>query len=684
MSKSRAPRVEENGIVKVERVDENSRPVSPNQLKRKRDELEVEGEGEGLAAVRKSEDGSVKIALTQNGIMKVKMSSASSSSPPFTQAVPKPKSNRRRGTNASELVEDPSALRNETPEPEKKDEAPVNGDYSKAKAPPQQIPVAQFWSFCESQYFRPLTDEDFAFLDSNGDDVTPFIAPPLGRHYLEQWADEDGALFERPPLLLHSEPNRRHASTSTAYPAATLFASRPEYDDSHSTFISLTGGGRAGCREGGGSSLGDLGQRIIDLVREQDITVPGLDLDSCQKQWNEAAPEEEEALEEENDIAAFRHGTSSDYYGHDGYENGSRTARASMPNGKSGEFVHLEPTPAAAAGRPYTEFLPLEDRLLNELKHIGVIDGTKIAMDHKDNDEISQELRRVQHDLLQQMLDNQAKKQRLKELAAYHRGYEQYCSVLDALSKQIEAGYAKRAKTQPKPKKKGGKGGGGGGTAASAGPSLTNSVMAVTTSASTTFTANIAAAPTTITATANSISSSSPSSSSASPFHIINGNSIISNGNTSNTSSSTTSATAASSLSTISSNNAPVSLSLSPTTAPLRQPHSSSSSSLSTLSLASATSLPFASAATSASASSSSTSSTSSTPAPAPAPAPAAATVAGAAAATNTAARSPGVSQQILELIERRAFVIESVGCLFPPEKVSIPTESVFATRVEG
>ena len=37
-----------------------------------------------------------------------------------------------------------------------------------------------------------------------------------------------------------------------------------------------------------------------------------------------------------------------------------------------------------------------------------------------------------------------ARKQRLKEVAAYHRGWEQYCTVLDAVSKQIEADYTKR------------------------------------------------------------------------------------------------------------------------------------------------------------------------------------------------------------------------------------------------
>jgi hypothetical protein len=43
-------------------------------------------------------------------------------------------------------------------------------DYSKAKPPPNQIPIAQFWSFCE-QMLRPLTEQDLKGLDEK---VGPF------------------------------------------------------------------------------------------------------------------------------------------------------------------------------------------------------------------------------------------------------------------------------------------------------------------------------------------------------------------------------------------------------------------------------------------------------------------------------------------------------------------------------
>ena len=39
----------------------------------------------------------------------------------------------------------------------------VEGDFSKTKPPPNQIPVAQFWSFCE-QMLRPLTESDMKWL----------------------------------------------------------------------------------------------------------------------------------------------------------------------------------------------------------------------------------------------------------------------------------------------------------------------------------------------------------------------------------------------------------------------------------------------------------------------------------------------------------------------------------------
>ncbi|KAF9920383.1 Transcriptional regulator [Modicella reniformis] len=44
-------------------------------------------------------------------------------------------------------------------------------------------------------YFRPFTEADRTILEEDDDQVTPLLIPPLGRHYLEVWAEEDRALM---------------------------------------------------------------------------------------------------------------------------------------------------------------------------------------------------------------------------------------------------------------------------------------------------------------------------------------------------------------------------------------------------------------------------------------------------------------------------------------------------------
>jgi len=44
-------------------------------------------------------------------------------------------------------------------------------------------------------YFRPFTESDRTILEEDNDQVTPLLIPPLGRHYLESWAEEDRALM---------------------------------------------------------------------------------------------------------------------------------------------------------------------------------------------------------------------------------------------------------------------------------------------------------------------------------------------------------------------------------------------------------------------------------------------------------------------------------------------------------
>ncbi|KAI7903698.1 histone acetyltransferases subunit 3-domain-containing protein [Cokeromyces recurvatus] len=65
-------------------------------------------------------------------------------------------------------------------------------DFVRVK-PKDQVPITTFWSTLEP-YFRNLTEEDRNFLLQKSDQGKPYLIPPLGRHYLEKWAEEEEEL----------------------------------------------------------------------------------------------------------------------------------------------------------------------------------------------------------------------------------------------------------------------------------------------------------------------------------------------------------------------------------------------------------------------------------------------------------------------------------------------------------
>ncbi|KAI8380673.1 histone acetyltransferases subunit 3-domain-containing protein [Blakeslea trispora] len=53
-----------------------------------------------------------------------------------------------------------------------------------------QVPITTFWSTMDP-HFRPLTEEDCAFLMATEQDPKWYDIPPLGRHYTEVWSMEN-------------------------------------------------------------------------------------------------------------------------------------------------------------------------------------------------------------------------------------------------------------------------------------------------------------------------------------------------------------------------------------------------------------------------------------------------------------------------------------------------------------
>ncbi|KAI8853367.1 hypothetical protein BC829DRAFT_382661 [Chytridium lagenaria] len=180
--------------------------LSP-QLKKKRkreregegDSLEAEKERQGPVLSRKTDDventptSPPPPAVTALPLAQPILKGPSRSSTP---KLPKPKAAKGAAEKMKVKQKKRGKMEADDSHPgagdDRKDEsqATVEGDYSKAKAPPNQIPITQFWSFCDQQFFRPLQDEDFAFLDSKGDEITPFIVPLLGRSFIDQFEEE--------------------------------------------------------------------------------------------------------------------------------------------------------------------------------------------------------------------------------------------------------------------------------------------------------------------------------------------------------------------------------------------------------------------------------------------------------------------------------------------------------------
>ncbi|KAI7879792.1 hypothetical protein K492DRAFT_130956 [Lichtheimia hyalospora FSU 10163] len=78
-------------------------------------------------------------------------------------------------------------------------------DFVRVK-PSQQVSIFTFWQAMEP-YFRQLTEDDRRFLMKKDEEVeSTFQVPPLGKHYLEQWNEED---------RIATEISSRHSSRTS-------------------------------------------------------------------------------------------------------------------------------------------------------------------------------------------------------------------------------------------------------------------------------------------------------------------------------------------------------------------------------------------------------------------------------------------------------------------------------------
>ncbi|KAH8813294.1 histone acetyltransferases subunit 3-domain-containing protein, partial [Xylogone sp. PMI_703] len=297
---------------------------------------------------------------------------------------------------------------------------PPDKDFSNAK-PSNPVQFSTFSTYIEP-YFRPLTEEDLAFLRDRGDRVTPFVIPRRGKkHYTEIWAEEDGAMAIDSAQAHDKLPaNQARGSIDTMNDEAAetdqisagpilsrlLATLRPEHRAAQSEEKPSTNGVTNGDLNMNGDASIDNNADLNALMPDAPAPVPPATFmtDSSSESWKKAT-------------------------------------------------------------HPKLDHAQVDERIKQELRHIGFLPpDTEPDYDAHYDDEVAARLRFLQTKLKEQSIINGARKARLAELAKEHMAHQEYTTILEDLDSQVQTAYLKRTRTLGKSKKTKRPGGAGGGS----------------------------------------------------------------------------------------------------------------------------------------------------------------------------------------------------------------------------
>lgn len=293
-------------------------------------------------------------------------------------------------------------------------------DFSKNKPPSNQVQFTTFQSYIES-FFRQFVQEDITFLNqkhimppefdqTNYDpEVTPFLIPRLGEFYADAWADEDATLGAKlnSPALYQSQ----HPDTYKARGNIDNLSDDKLYTEE--------------------ISCGPLSNRLLSAL----LSLPEV-----------RSQAEDDDLVASDDEVATQLDTGEDY----------------------------------KLTREAPDFYSIEERLKKELKYIGIFmnlptsqEETKLKINgrtlkgsntgsildnddwvlSKEDDEVCAELRTLQRDLKEAATRNKANKKKLVPIIEEQLAWQEYCTILEDLDKQVDQAYMKRLKAKNKKKK---------------------------------------------------------------------------------------------------------------------------------------------------------------------------------------------------------------------------------------
>ncbi|KAK4960663.1 Transcriptional regulator [Elasticomyces elasticus] len=281
---------------------------------------------------------------------------------------------------------------------------PPDVDLSNAK-PPNQVQFNTFMTYIEP-YTRPLTEEDVAFLKERGDNLAPYLIPPRGKeHYKEIWAREDG--------------NAAHESNM----------------QTDSTEVEAKG--------------------AIDMMSDDIAETDEVSTGPLLARLNAALM----AVPPTNNTPNETHHTNGDVT----MTNGDTTAGEAEDHGPGTSSDDAQHRPAThlpfldtkfTLQAPTLDYPTLEDRLKQELNHLGILtpEAEPDYTGHAD-DPIAARLRHLQSLLRTVSRTNGARKARILDLTLERLASQEYSSIADDLDTQVNTAYLKRRSGASRPKK---------------------------------------------------------------------------------------------------------------------------------------------------------------------------------------------------------------------------------------
>lgn len=291
-------------------------------------------------------------------------------------------------------------------------------DFSKTKAPANQVQLTTYASYVES-FFRPFLADDIAFCKEKfiippgfekdyEPSLSPYLIPKLGIHYSDVWGEEDAAL------------KSKLSSPSAQRPPLEAYKAKGKFDEVNDENL-LTED----------VSCGPLSSRLLSAV----LSVH--EVKSRNDDDEDGGDIKQEGLLDDNlfsdDVATL-----------------------------------LDIGDGQKALAEANDYYSIEERLKRELKFIGIfmslphtedkpktgsiVDNEEWVL-NKEDDEVSLEMRALQKELRGVTVRNHNRKKLLVPILEEQLAFQEYCTILEDLDKQVDTAYVKRLKAKSKKKR---------------------------------------------------------------------------------------------------------------------------------------------------------------------------------------------------------------------------------------